>query len=81
MANGFSFYGGKTLFGYELQKVKDKNKFFHKICSSIKPGAVFLFHDTSKITLEVLLEFIKEVKRNGFEIVPLDKLLNLKPYA
>lgn len=77
--------GGYTPIGWNVRSmdtvVKDKNKFFHKICSSIKPGAVFLFHDTSKITLEVLLEFIKEVKRNGFEIVPLDKLLNLKPYA
>ncbi len=61
--------------------IKDEKKLLNKINLSIKPGAVFLFHDTSKTTLNVLPEFIKEVKSQGYHIIPLDKLLFLKPYA
>jgi len=60
---------------------KDETKLFEKIKAGIKPGAVFLFHDTSHTTLQVLLRFIKEVKNQGYHIVPLDKLLHLPPYA
>jgi hypothetical protein len=31
--------------------------------------------------LAVLPEFIKEVKSRGYNIIPLDKLLHLTPYA
>lgn len=61
--------------------IKDEKKLLNKIKVSLKPGAVFLFHDTSKTTLNVLPEFIKEVKNSGYHIIPLDKLLHLKPYA
>ncbi len=61
--------------------IKDEKKLLAKITSGIKPGAVFLFHDTSHTTLQVLPQFIKEVKNRGFHIVPLDKLLHLPAYA
>jgi peptidoglycan-N-acetylglucosamine deacetylase len=61
--------------------IKDDKKLLDKINRSLKPGAVFLFHDTSKTTLNVLPEFIKEVKSKGYQIIPLDKLLHLNPYA
>jgi peptidoglycan/xylan/chitin deacetylase (PgdA/CDA1 family) len=61
--------------------IKDETKLLQKINSSIKPGAVFLFHDTSRSTLNALPAFIKEVKNKGYNIIPLDKLLHLKPYA
>jgi peptidoglycan/xylan/chitin deacetylase (PgdA/CDA1 family) len=61
--------------------LKDEKKLLGNIKRSIKPGAVFLFHDTSKTTLNVLPEFIKEVKKRGYHIIPLDKLLHLEPYA
>jgi peptidoglycan-N-acetylglucosamine deacetylase len=61
--------------------IKDEKKLLDKINRSLKPGAVFLFHDTSKTTLNVLPEFIKEVKSKGYQIIPLDKLLHLTPYA
>ncbi|HMJ45764.1 MAG TPA: polysaccharide deacetylase family protein [Ferruginibacter sp.] len=60
---------------------RDENKLLRKINGSIKPGAIFLFHDTSKITLSVLPGFLQEVKRLGYTIVPLDKMLHLEPYA
>jgi peptidoglycan/xylan/chitin deacetylase (PgdA/CDA1 family) len=61
--------------------IKDEKKLLDKIVKSLKPGAVFLFHDTSAATLNVLPAFIKEVKNRGYHIVPLDKLLHLTPYA
>ncbi len=61
--------------------IKDKKKLLSGICNAIKPGAVFLFHDTSITTLNVLPEFINAVKNKGYRVVPLDKMLHLEPYA
>ncbi|MEO8768650.1 MAG: polysaccharide deacetylase family protein [Ferruginibacter sp.] len=61
--------------------IKDEKKLLNKIKKSLKPGAVFLFHDTSKSTHDMLPHFIKHVKELGYEIVRLDKMLALQPYA
>ena len=77
--------GGYTPVGWSIRSmdtvIKDENKLLSKINAGIKPGAVFLFHDTSKTTLLVLPNFIQEVKKRGYNIVPLDKLLDLQAYA
>ncbi len=77
--------GGYTPVGWSVRSldtvIKDEKKLLNKIMDSLKPGAVFLFHDTQKVTLNVLPEFIQEVKNRGYQIVPLDKLLHLTPYA
>lgn len=76
--------GGYTPVGWSVRSMdtvtKDKKPLLDKINKAIAPGAVFLFHDTCKSTLEALPEFIQEVKKRGYEIVPLDKLLHLRPY-
>lgn len=61
--------------------VKDARKLLAKVTASLKPGAVVLFHDTSKTTLDMLSAFIRQAREMGYEIVRLDKLLNLEPYA
>ncbi len=61
--------------------ITDEKKLLRKINKSIAPGAVFLFHDTSKATVDILPAFIKHVKELGYNFVRLDKLLALKPYA
>jgi peptidoglycan-N-acetylglucosamine deacetylase len=77
--------GGYTPVGWSVRSMdtvaKDEKKLLSKVIDGIKPGAVFLFHDTCKITLNVLPLFIEEVKKREYHIVPLDKLLHLKPYA
>lgn len=77
--------GGYTPVGWSVRSmdtvIKDENILLNKINAGIKPGAVFLFHDTSKTTLNVLPKFIQEVKKRGYNIIPLDKLLALQPYA
>ncbi len=60
--------------------IKDENKLMQKIKSQIKPGAIILFHDTSKTTLGILPEFIKYVKASDYEIIRLDKMCNLQAY-
>ena len=59
----------------------DKNKLLDKINCRLHPGAIYLFHDTKSITTEVLPSFIQFVKENGYTIVRLDKMLNLKAYV
>lgn len=61
--------------------IEDEQKLLKKINDAIKPGAIVLFHDTSKTTLAILPRFIREVKERGYTIVRLDKMLNLQPYA
>ncbi|MFT3701942.1 MAG: polysaccharide deacetylase family protein [Agriterribacter sp.] len=61
--------------------IKDTQKLLSKVTGSLKPGAVILFHDTSKTTLDILSTFIQQTKAKGYEIIRLDKLLNLEPYA
>ena len=77
--------GGYTAVGWSVRSMdtvaKDEKKLLDKVNNAIKPGAVFLFHDTCKITLNILPLFIEEVKKKGYQVVPLDKLLHLKPYA
>ena len=59
----------------------DEDKLLGKVKKGIKPGAIFLFHDTSKATLAILPQFIREVKDRGYSIARLDKMLNLPAYA
>ena len=77
--------GGYTSIGWSVRSmdtvIENEKMLFDKICRSLKPGAIFLFHDTSKTTLAILPAFINWVKQNGYEIVRLDKMLHLKPYA
>ncbi len=77
--------GGYIPVGWSVRSMdtvaKDKNKLLNKVISGIKPGAVFLFHDTCAVTLAILPAFIKEVKLRGYTISRLDKMLNLPTYA
>jgi len=77
--------GGYTPVGWNVRSldtvIKDENRLLEKVSQGIKPGAVFLFHDTCASTLNMLPAFIQEVKNRGYQIVPLDKLLHLRPYA
>lgn len=60
---------------------RDQKKLLNKLKGSLKPGAVFLFHDTMEITKKILPEFIEYVKEKGYSIERLDKLLFLQAYA
>lgn len=61
--------------------IRDEERLLEKVKKGLKPGAVFLFHDTSHATVHILRDFLKYVKDRGYTIVPLDKLINLQPYG
>jgi len=61
--------------------ISDEQKLLTKVTKALKPGAVVLFHDTGKAIPAVLPAFIKQAREKGYEIVRLDKLLKLEPYA
>ncbi|MEZ4962270.1 MAG: polysaccharide deacetylase family protein [Saprospiraceae bacterium] len=61
--------------------VGDKEKLMQRVMDQLKPGAIVLFHDHGKMTLEILPEFIRAARAKGLRIVPLDELLNIEPYA
>ncbi len=54
---------------------KSKEKLVAKIIRSIKPGAIILFHDTKRITLDALPAIILHCKKNGIKIAPLHELI------
>jgi peptidoglycan-N-acetylglucosamine deacetylase len=60
--------------------VKNEARLLRKLLRSLQPGAIFLFHDTVKITLQVLPAFIDAAREKGYEIVRLDALINERPY-
>jgi peptidoglycan/xylan/chitin deacetylase (PgdA/CDA1 family) len=60
---------------------KDEKKFLEHIMRSLKPGSIILLHDTKKITADSLGLLIRRIREEGYQIVRLDKLLHLEPYA
>jgi peptidoglycan/xylan/chitin deacetylase (PgdA/CDA1 family) len=61
--------------------IKNERKLFDKVVSKLRPGAVFLFHDTSAATVAILPVLMQHIKSHGYEILRLDKMLNLPAYA
>jgi peptidoglycan-N-acetylglucosamine deacetylase len=61
--------------------IHDEKKLLRRITRSLAPGAIVLFHDTSRTTLAILPEFIRHARSQGYQIVRLDKLLKLEPYG
>ncbi|MCH5599875.1 polysaccharide deacetylase family protein [Niabella ginsengisoli] len=74
-----------TAIGWNVRSMdtvsKNEVELLKKLKRSLKPGGIFLFHDTAAITVRVLPEFINYAGQQGYEIEPLNKLLNVSPYA
>jgi peptidoglycan/xylan/chitin deacetylase (PgdA/CDA1 family) len=77
--------GGYTPVGWNIRSldtvITSEKKLLARVLNSVKPGSIVLFHDTGKATISILPAFIEKVKSRGYEIVGLDKLLNITPYA
>lgn len=76
---------GYTAIGWNVRSldtmIKEEAKLLQKVKQGLRPGAIFLFHDTMQITVHILPLFLQYVKEQGYTIVALDKLINLHPYA
>ncbi|MBI5573130.1 MAG: polysaccharide deacetylase family protein [Elusimicrobia bacterium] len=53
-----------------------KNELVKKYLRSVEPGAIFLLHE-KKVTAEALPEIIRGIKKKGYEIVTLRKILGI----
>ena len=62
-------------------RIKDEQKLLERILKQLKPGSIILLHDSMEITAAILPELITQIKSKGFNIVRLDKMLNIAPYA
>jgi peptidoglycan/xylan/chitin deacetylase (PgdA/CDA1 family) len=60
---------------------KTEQKLLLNITNNLKSGDIVLLHDSVDITIQSLQKIIDAIKAKGFEIVRLDKLLNLEAYA
>ena len=60
---------------------KDEKKIIETVTSQIKSGAIILFHDTNSRVLPALEATILHCQKNGFKIVPLNRLINCEPYV
>lgn len=77
--------GNYTPIGWNMRSfdtiAKNPEKLLAKLKKSIRPGKIYLFHDSIEVTANILDQFLQEVKSQGYTVVALDKVLNLQPYA
>ncbi len=59
---------------------KKEGKILSRITRSLKPGDIVLLHDTVQQNINVLKSFLDYLTQNGYQVVSLDKLLNIIPY-
>jgi peptidoglycan/xylan/chitin deacetylase (PgdA/CDA1 family) len=69
---------GWSLRSYDTM-ISSPERLLRRVCK-IKNGDIVLFHDAGLQTKTVLPLFIDYVRAEGFEIVPLDKLLDIQAY-
>jgi len=76
--------GGFISIGWSIRSydtvIKNPRRLVSKILSGLKPGAILLLHDTSETTVAILPKLLKAIQQKGFQIVRLDKMVNLNPY-
>ncbi len=61
--------------------IRNKERLIDKILRQLKPGGILLLHDTGHATVAILPSLIHQIRQAGYQIIRLDKMLNLEPYA
>ena len=60
--------------------INNTEKTLKRIKKKLSSGDIILFHDNREHILEILKLFLEYCKKEGYEIVRLDELLNIKAY-
>ncbi len=60
--------------------IKNPEKLLQRVIGQVKPGDIVLFHDTQAGTVSVLKEFLQYCNAQGYQVVPLNELINVPPY-
>lgn len=61
--------------------IKEEDKLLERVTRNIRPGDIFLFHDTSAATVKILPALIRHIREQGFTFRRIDHLLNVPAYA
>lgn len=64
----------KKLGDYLISESEEK-LLLEKVKKEVVPGAIIVFHVGVKSTVDILPQFIEYVRKEGYKIVPLDKLI------
>ncbi len=74
-----------TVVGWSVRSldtvIRDPARVTDRICRKIRPGSVILLHDHTDFTTDHLERLTGQIRDAGYQIVPLDVLLNIKAYA
>lgn len=60
--------------------IEDENKILKRVKSRVAPGGIVLLHDTSQKTVNVLEQLLLFLQSENYDVVPIDKLINLPAY-
>lgn len=76
---------GHRVVGWNIRSydtvIGDNQTLMRRLMRRLRPGAIVLLHDHGKKTVEVLPDFIRAVRAQGYAIVPLDQLIHTQPYV
>ncbi len=61
-------------------RIKDEKKITKRVIKRLKPGCIVLLHDVYPRVLPVLRNLLEYANENSFNIVPLNELIDNKPY-
>lgn len=60
--------------------IADENKILERVKSKVAPGGIILLHDTSQKTVNVLEQLLLFLQSEKYDVIAIDKLLNLPAY-
>jgi len=61
--------------------IKDPERLMKRLKKNLRPGAVILFHDKNPDHIVVLKDFLNYLSLQGYQVIGLDELFNIKAYA
>ena len=60
--------------------IKKQDRLLKSLKKQLKPGSIILFHDTARVKVDILAEFINYLNEENYQVVSLEKLLSVKAY-
>lgn len=61
--------------------IRDPDRITKRILKKLVPGSIILLHDASPVCVHILTRLIPAIRKSNFQIVPLNQLIDIPPYA
>ncbi|RMG21319.1 MAG: polysaccharide deacetylase family protein [Bacteroidetes bacterium] len=75
---------GHTVIGWNVRSldtlIRDEQKVVSRVLKKLKPDAIVLLHDRYTRIVPILQALLPQIKAAGYEVVPLEQLLNTRAY-